>query len=113
MKITEQQEQEIVRMYKELKLSSVVIQNHFKISNQTVFAVLKRNGVESRSRTEANRYIECNHHYFDHIDTVEKSYVVGLMLADGHVNIETNKFVLTLKEGDKYLLEKIQELMGS
>ena len=58
--------------------------------------------------------IEYNRHIFDQIDTQEKAYWLGFILADGYLN--TNKHMLRIKLGDKdkHHLEKfIQFLNGS
>ena len=58
--------------------------------------------------------IEYNRHIFDQIDTQEKAYWLGFILADGYLN--TNKHMLRIKLGnkDKHHLEKfIQSLNGS
>lgn len=58
--------------------------------------------------------IEYNRHIFDQIDTQEKAYWLGFILADGYLN--TDKHMLRIKLGnkDKHHLEKfIQFLNGS
>ena len=43
--------------------------------------------------------IEYHRHIFDQIDTQEKAYWLGFILADGYLN--TNKHMLRIKLGDK------------
>jgi hypothetical protein len=58
--------------------------------------------------------------YFKQIDTSEKAYFLGLIAADGNVHIKLCKdrgnrydFRLSLKEDDKYLLEKFNNVIGN
>ena len=58
--------------------------------------------------------------YFKQIDTPEKAYFLGLIAADGCVYIKLCKdrgnrydFRLSLKESDKYLLEKFNSAIGN
>lgn len=47
---------------------------------------------------------------FDPIDTPEAAYILGFYIADGYVS--GNKFVITLSEKDKEILEKIRDYMS-
>jgi hypothetical protein len=48
--------------------------------------ILLRGGVTLRSQSECRRKYDCNHNFFDSIDTQEKSYWLGFLAADGHVH---------------------------
>ena len=47
---------------------------------------------------------------FDNINTPEAAYILGFYIADGCIN--GNKFVITLNEKDKEILEKIRDYMS-
>lgn len=47
---------------------------------------------------------------FDSIDTPEAAYILGFYIADGYVS--GNKFIITLSEKDKEILEKIRDYMS-
>lgn len=54
-----------------------------------------------------------NIYYFDKIDTEAKAYYLGLLYADGHNSINSNKVTITLKESDKRILDKFMlEIFG-
>jgi intein-encoded DNA endonuclease-like protein len=56
-----------------------------------------------------------NENFFN-IETNEMSYILGLWYADGSISKThgvLREFNITLKESDKYLLEKIKNLMGT
>jgi LAGLIDADG-like domain len=68
------------------------------VSGRSVASVLAEFGVNTKRR---NRYT-LNEFYFDKIDTPVKSYLLGLMAADGCV---TNKDYIVLESIDRELVE--------
>ena len=52
-----------------------------------------------------------NEIFFDNIDSEEKAYFLGLLLADGHNNIKDGVVSIDLQEGDITILEKLTELI--
>lgn len=52
-----------------------------------------------------------NEHYFDSIDTEEKSYFLGLIASDGCVT-EENKMLLSLQERDSFILDRLKNNLG-
>jgi DNA-binding transcriptional regulator WhiA len=53
------------------------------------------------------RYYNYNREYFSSIDSGEKAYLLGFILADGHVRSDIRGYYLmfSINENDKYLLE--------
>lgn len=62
-----------------------------------------------------NRKYSYNKDYFKIVDNREKSYILGLMYADGNnfISKERCKISLVLHKNDKYLLEEINKIIGS
>ena len=61
--------------------------------------------------TQAKRFNpSLNEDYFNTIDTKEKAYWIGLILADGCVY--NNSLQISLQENDKYILELLQNDLG-
>ncbi|MDT4368421.1 LAGLIDADG family homing endonuclease [Blautia faecis] len=87
------------------------IAEKYKISQSTVSEILKRNNVEIIGSEKFNQKYTLNEHYFDEIDNQEKAYIIGLLMADGCVH--KNTISISLQEDDKYILEKINSLLGS
>lgn len=88
------------------------IAKDYHVSPGTLSSLLKKLGVHIRVATEFNRKYTLNQSYFDAIDTPNKAYIVGLLLADG--NVSPNKSMrLQLSISDKSILEKINEEIGS
>ncbi|SHJ48539.1 hypothetical protein [Tepidibacter formicigenes] len=75
-----------------------------QVSKRSVARVLKEAEINTKRR---NRYT-LNEFYFKEIDSQEKSYILGLLYADGFVgNEKFNNIVISLIEQDKCLLERI------
>lgn len=79
----------------------------FNISQSQVGIILKRNTVTTRNISEGLRKFKVNNDYFEKIDTKDKAYFLGLLIADG--NNEVVGFRLQLKESDKHILETFKE----
>lgn len=77
---------------------------------------LKEWGILIRSQSEANRRYSLNESFFEKIDTHEKAYFLGLLYADGNVNINKKNsksaVQISLKNEDKYILETLKEKMN-
>lgn len=50
-----------------------------------------------------------NSHYFSSIDTADKAYFLGLLFADGYLNLKCNKLTLNLQIRDRELIESLGE----
>ncbi len=50
-----------------------------------------------------------DHNYFSEINTPEKAYFLGLICADGNIELKTNKVAIGLTEKDKSILEFLSE----
>lgn len=56
--------------------------------------------------------IEYNRHIFDDINTEEKAYWLGFILADGYLNIDRHMLRIKLGDKDKHHLEKFITFLG-
>ena len=56
-----------------------------------------------------NRKYKINNSYFEKINTEEKSYLLGLLFADGHNDV--NRSTITLALRDKEHIEKIRKIL--
>lgn len=52
-----------------------------------------------------------NEHYFDKIDTEEKSYILGMICADGNLTLTPKNIKIDLNKDDSEVLEKILKAM--
>lgn len=62
---------------------------------------------------ELGRKYSINHEIFSKIDTKEKAYWLGFLLADGDVSKKTNKISLNLSSIDKNHLYKFKKFLSS
>lgn len=75
------------------------------VSGTTILRTLEKNGIKRRELSTALRTYPCNEHYFDVIDTEDKSYFFGLLFADGSLHNSLDTINISLQEGDKDILE--------
>ena len=78
----------------------------------TIYERLRKAGIERRSGTEYAQGTDCNHEYFDMIDTAEKAYWLYFLNADGCVT-ERGELVLALMASDAHHVEKFRQAIGA
>lgn len=78
------------------------------VSGTTISQNLKSEGIKMRDRSHRNRRYDINENYFDNIDSEEKAYIVGFILADGCNYPPTNQVKITINERDIDVLKKIR-----
>ena len=66
----------------------------------------------SQERSAGNRKWQTDHNYFARIDTPGKAYVLGFLIADGHVNKAGYYVEASVKEADADLLRAISGELG-
>lgn len=98
---------DILKMYEMYQNGNLLkdIADEFHTTRATVSKLLKKNGFEVDRFT-----YHFNEHYFDHIDTQDKAYILGLLWADGHNRVDKGSVILELQEDDKELLDKINRI---
>lgn len=108
---TKELSERVLKEYYENKLTIIEIHKLLRIGESTIGKILEKYGTGGRSLDECvyKRY-ECNDDYFEEIDTPEKAYWFGFILADG--NLYNNKLQIALKESDKGHLEQLAERVG-
>jgi predicted DNA-binding protein YlxM (UPF0122 family) len=119
-KLTGEQEGEIVRLYQE-GMSVRAIADKFPKSYGTIYLLLRQKGVKLRPRIEAVNKALTTHsfnvNYFDVIDTEEKAYWLGFIMADGCVynkgSTDYYTFSIGLKASDKHHLLKLKDALNS
>lgn len=65
--------------------SAPLIGARYGCSHKTVLAAVRRGGQRVRSNSEAQRKYECDHGFFEAIDSEAKAYWLGFIAADGYV----------------------------
>lgn len=93
----------IIKLYNQ-NISSVQIAKQLKISTGSVLRVLKSSNIEIRDSTYCQKRIFLTEDYFENIDSKDKAYFLGLLMADGCIS--ENRVIISLQEEDGYILEK-------
>lgn len=97
---------EIVRIYKNEKISLVELAKKLGNDRRTVTRWIKREGLY----VGASGKIKMNSNVFSCIDTQKKAYWLGFLFADGYVS-DKNDFELSLGLKDKQHLEKFKKFL--
>ena len=82
------------------------IADFYKVNDESLRKKLNSWGVSMRHSAYT-----ANEHYFDVIDDQNKAYIIGFFWADGYNNVSRNTVLMTLQEGDGYILEEINKLL--
>lgn len=88
-------------------LSTIKIANMYDTSHSVVRDVLIKCGVTLRDNSHKGRKYTIDESYFDDINTANKSYILGLLYADGCNYPPQRRVKIELQERDKSILEDI------
>lgn len=108
--MTKELEEKIILMY-ESNLSASKIAEKIGKSKNGVLYVLHKYNIDTANRKYDNRKNLVNDHYFDKIDTQEKAYILGMLMADGNI-MDNNIIQLSLEKTDYELLKHIALLIN-
>lgn len=98
-RISDDKRHQILESYKTTP-NCITLAKHFDVNPATVRRILKSSGTKLVSASQRSRKYTLNEHYFDTIDTEEKSYWLGLLYADGTVGYNTIRLELSAKDKD-------------
>lgn len=96
----------IVHLYNS-GLSQAKVGELYDVKWYIIGKILKKCGVQARDDSHKSRKYTINENYFDHIDTSNKAYILGLLYADGCNYPPQHRVKLELQEKDKDILDKI------
>lgn len=107
-KFSKKQEIEITTRYTNGE-KSTDLAKIFDCCYATILNIVNRNGGKSKTNSEAHSKYTCNDNYFAEINSEDKAYFLGLLYADGCVHNTQPRFLISLQEEDKYILELFKE----
>lgn len=110
-KLTKEQKEELFEMYKTFQYSYKELANKFNKSVSSVSCLLMREGLKGKFENNHFRKYPINQDYFNVIDSEEKSYFLGFLYADGCNHYNSTKISMFLKEEDKDILIKLNNLI--
>jgi intein/homing endonuclease len=102
----------IIKLYESGK-SQQIIAELFLCNQKTISNILRRNGVISRNDGN-KKYYDINTSLFKTINTEAGAYFLGLLYADGNVQIKNSAYCvsLKLKSNDQCIIEKFRDIMS-
>lgn len=110
---SEEEIQDIIQSYLNGE-SSVKIGKRYNIDHKPILKLLKKNGVYvDKLARRFHRQYALNEEYFDDIDTPDKAYIFGFLMADGNNNPSKQTISMALQEEDRYILEEMRIKIGS
>lgn len=86
----------IVQDYLNEKIGTVKIAKRYNTSSNTVLRILRENNVPTPKNGDAVRKYSVDIDFFKNIDTENKAYWLGFIAADGHVNNEKKRKLLSI-----------------
>ena len=110
-RLTHKEKTELFTKYETGKYTGADLAKEYPISLTAINGLLRRNGYKAKSQSELQRKYNIDETFFDVIDTEEKAYFLGFLYADGCNATNRNAVILSLKEDDKEILEKLNSLL--
>lgn len=110
-RLSSSQKTELIDKFTTGKYSFNNLSKEYNISLQAIKGLLNRRGLVAIPQTELQRKYPINETFFDKIETQEKAYFLGILYADGYNNTDRNTVALSLKEDDKTILERLNNLL--
>lgn len=110
-KFTKEDELSAIDDYINKKMPVTKIAAKYHKEPKFISNLLTSNGIKLEGSTIRNRKYKINQDFFEKIDTPEKAYCLGLIVADGWVH--RNRLSLSLQEGDKQILQDVLRAMDS
>ncbi len=111
-KLSINQEKEIVKWYLEDGLSTWQIGRLVGLHPTSVLSILKAYGVTPRKAGEVYNGRILNENYFEEIDSPDKAYILGFIMADGSILKSKSALVIEQKNLEKTLLIEIAKRLG-
>lgn len=109
--LSHEEKTKLFELYKTGNYNFVELSRIFTTNPQNIGGMLRRHGLVTKTKSELLRKYPLNENYFDIIDSEEKAYFLGLLYADGCNNIKKGVVSIGLKESDKDLLQKLNNLI--
>ena len=110
-RLSHREKTELFTKYETGKYTGADLAKEYPISLTAINGLLRRHGYKAKSQSDLQRKYNIDEAFFDVIDTEEKAYFLGLLYADGCNATNRNAVILSLKEDDKEILEKLNSLL--
>lgn len=111
-----QDKEKLVELYNKYN-SAYKIAEILNCNEKTIYRWMQKFEITPMDRTQAARKYKCNHNYFEVIDTSEKAYWLGFIMADGCVYKGDSKgsyrLQINLRKDDCYMIKSFNEVIES
>lgn len=92
--------------------SSIRLAKNHKLTPTTILKIVKRKGGITRTTKETSKRYEFNENFFEKIDTEQKSYWLGFIVADGCIC--RNDIIIELQDDDEiHIVNFIKSINGN
>ena len=96
----------VIKFYQEYRLSTYKIGKMYGTSAQAVYEYLKNRGINFRCKNDKSyKKYHLNENYFEHINTEDKAYFLGLFFAEGNISREKS---MAIGMCDKSIIEELR-----
>ncbi len=103
-------DRKIIEEYKSGMTGKSLSEKYGYKTSKTIYDILSSYGIEKRPSKILTFYDE---DFFTCINSHEKAYFLGFLMADGNIKKDYAGFEMQLTEDDGYILEKLSELIGA
>lgn len=93
------------------KISTHSLAKQLKVDNSVIVRILNKLKIKRRNLSESHKKYNLNINFFNSIDSEQKSYILGFIIADGYVY--RNTLQITIHKKDIDILEKTRTAMES
>lgn len=115
-----QDENYLRHLHYELHMLPSEIAKMFDVSQGLIYHYFRKFEIEYDKTLDGlkHRKYQCDHHYFDIIDTPIKAYWLGFIMADGNIDnrkdrANTHRLTIRLAKSDEHHLEKLNTILNS
>lgn len=104
---------EVLKLYKD-GISVKDISEYVGCNSSTILYKLNEWGEDTSKKRDSHNFkkYDVNENFFSSIDTMEKSYLLGFIVADGHIS-KDKKLMIGLQKADLEILEMAKKMLSS
>jgi len=103
-------EEKIIKEYTSGATGEFLSRQYGYETSKSIYDILRKNEVKRRLPKVRTYYKE---DFFEKIDSAEKAYILGFIMADGNIKKDYLGFEIQITKEDYYILEKISSLIGA